>query len=80
MLCIFNTGGVFFYFRENVVLGEYDTRNETDCVEFQGAKQCAPPARIYKVSHYVTHPGWQQRGEDDIALVRLAERVHFNGK
>lgn len=72
--------GRCFNYRENVILGEYDTRNETDCVEFEGEKQCAPPARTYKVDRYIVHPGWHEKREDDIALVRLAEQVKFNGE
>lgn len=67
-------------YRENVILGEYDTRNETDCVEFETGRQCAPPARKFKVDVYIVHPGWRRNLDDDIALIRLDEQVQFNGK
>lgn len=65
--------------RENVVLGEYDTRTKTDCVEVDGYRQCAPPAKSFKVQRAFLHPGWRERQEDDIALLRLDKRVQFNG-
>lgn len=63
-----------------MILGEYDTRTKIDCVEMDGFRQCAPPAKTYKMQRAILHPGWREKGQDDIALLRLDSRVQFNGK
>lgn len=71
---------MFFFYRESVVLGEYDTRTKNDCVVVDGFRQCAPPAKYYKIQRAILHPRWREKHEDDIALLRLEKRVQFNGK
>ncbi|XP_031332996.1 phenoloxidase-activating factor 3-like isoform X2 [Photinus pyralis] len=65
----------------NVILGEYDTRNETDCVHFHGRQWCADPRLVVPVQEIIIHPHWNQKPpatvDGDIALVRLAYDVRF---
>lgn len=65
----------------SVVLGEYDTRNETDCIDMLGIQSCADPPVVISVENVIIHPNWNKKPpatiDHDIALIRLAEAVKF---
>ena len=65
----------------NVILGEYDTRNETDCINIFGITSCADPPLIVPVDAIIVHPEWYRKPpatiNHDIALVRLITDVKF---
>ncbi|XP_055586121.1 serine protease 7-like [Uranotaenia lowii] len=60
-----------------VRLGEYDTRTDPDCDEYQ---DCAPPFRRYTVAEYRTHPNFTRtvRSGNDIGLLRLNPVIVFS--
>ncbi|XP_072938597.1 phenoloxidase-activating enzyme 1-like [Epargyreus clarus] len=60
----------------SVRLGEWDIQNDLDCVN----GTCADPVQEYAVQSSYPHPGFSDRHknrQDDISLVRLAQRVRF---
>lgn len=60
-----------------VVLGEYDINNSTDCVD----NECAPDPIIAGVEKIVVHPEWLVKERPffhDIAIIRLNRTVKFN--
>ncbi|XP_023021609.2 uncharacterized protein isoform X1 [Leptinotarsa decemlineata] len=61
-----------------VILGEYDTRNETDCIYLPFGKKCADPSKVYGIGSVVEHKEFDGvNGTDDIALIVLDREVEF---
>lgn len=68
-----------FFNRVTIRLGEYDTQSEEDCLD----GVCADPVLEIPVHRAIPHPGYSDRNtnrKDDIALVRLANRVRYSCK
>ncbi|KAF5298247.1 hypothetical protein FQR65_LT09758 [Abscondita terminalis] len=65
----------------SVVFGEYDTRNESDCLNMLGIRSCADPPLIAPVDSIIIHPNWNNKPpatiDHDIALVRLNNVIKF---
>ncbi|KAK5649795.1 hypothetical protein RI129_000824 [Pyrocoelia pectoralis] len=45
----------------NVILGEYDTRNITDCVHSHEITSCADPRLVVPVQEVIIHPNWHKK-------------------
>ncbi|KAJ8974778.1 hypothetical protein NQ317_002492 [Molorchus minor] len=61
-----------------VVLGEYDTRNETDCIYMEFGKDCADPSKTYGIEKIIPHRSYNDSTtKHDIALIRLNQEVMF---
>lgn len=73
---------VLSYFRESVVLGEYNTQTEIDCIEYEeGYRECADKPIVIPIISTVLHPEWRYPGrENDIALLKLLTPVTYTGK
>ncbi|XP_029713069.1 serine protease 7 isoform X2 [Aedes albopictus] len=58
-------------------LGEYDTRTDPDCDEYQ---DCAPPYQQYMVEESLFHPNFTRvvRSGNDIGLLRVNRVIEFN--
>ncbi|KAF5305588.1 hypothetical protein FQA39_LY01679 [Lamprigera yunnana] len=65
----------------NVVLGEFDTRNATDCIDMLGIIYCADAPLVVPVESVIIHPEWSIKPaatiDHDIALIRLTQSVKF---
>ena len=60
-----------------MVLGEYDVRNETDCL----GDDCADPIQEIPVESYNMHPDYKLTTfANDIALIRMSREVEYTGK
>ncbi|XP_049820926.1 phenoloxidase-activating enzyme 1 isoform X2 [Aethina tumida] len=60
---------------DHVILGEYDTNNETDCI-FGG---CSDPPIQYFIESFKVHPKFKIRNpQNDIGLIRLSTSVTFS--
>ncbi|XP_063911854.1 serine protease easter-like [Zophobas morio] len=58
----------------SVVLGEYDVRNETDCL----GDDCADPIQEIPVESYNMHPDYKLTTfANDIALIRMSREVEY---
>lgn len=71
-----------FNFSLSVILGEYNTTTDPDCVPDFDALDCAPPKVTIRVEKVIQHPNWvvaEPQFYDDIALVRLDTKVTFSG-
>lgn len=69
--------------RESVRLGEYDTLTENDCVEeVDDTITCNNGSVSIPIQEFVVHNAFKrgQYPKNDIALLRLARLVTFNGK
>ncbi|PSN45967.1 Melanization protease 1 [Blattella germanica] len=66
-----------------VRLGEYDVSTENDCTRNDKSVRCAERPRDYLISEQVLHPQYNEADrryyKNDIALIRLSERVHPSG-
>ncbi|XP_018568841.1 serine protease easter-like [Anoplophora glabripennis] len=61
-----------------IVLGEYDTRNKTDCIYMGTGQDCADPPEIYGVESIIPHKMYTSSAtQHDIALLRLDKEVTF---
>lgn len=66
-------------FRESVVLGEYNTATDIDCIEYEeGDQDCADEPKIIPIQSTVLHPQWKYPDRDnDIALLKLVAPVNY---
>ncbi|XP_018568826.1 serine protease 7-like [Anoplophora glabripennis] len=65
----------------NVRLGEWDLRQEVDCIRVGGSKYCNKPPQDFGVSDILIHPDHQKRfskGAGDIALIRLNRNITYS--
>ncbi|XP_044756923.1 CLIP domain-containing serine protease 14D-like isoform X2 [Coccinella septempunctata] len=61
-----------------IILGEYDTRNKTDCFYMKYGTDCADPVREIEMESFLIHPGYISGYTDhDIGIIRLREVVEF---
>ncbi|KAJ3627225.1 hypothetical protein MTP99_014622 [Tenebrio molitor] len=64
---------------QSVILGEYDTRNETDCIYQKYGQDCADPPQEFPANDYVMHPNYDSSSMiNDIAIIRLDRKVVFS--
>ncbi|KAF2896087.1 hypothetical protein ILUMI_10085 [Ignelater luminosus] len=65
----------------NVILGEFDTRTETDCINTLGFEDCADPPVKIPIEEIIIYPEWYKKPSaeinHDIALLRLAQNVKY---
>lgn len=75
---------LFPVWRESVVLGEYNTETETDCIEYdEGITDCADEPKVFPIKTVELHPQWDYHSgnkENDIALLRLDRPVDYTGR
>lgn len=81
---MFSLSFLFYFLTRFVRLGEYDTKQNPDCIGNDGT-DCASPYRDYAVEYTVYHPDYVVSIEylysiHDIALVRTKKTVLFEGK
>lgn len=73
-----------FYYRANVVLGEYEMNNHgTDCaMDIDGVNDCTDGAISIPVKDIHIHPSYfgDVSSKGDIALIRLARAAPYTGK
>ncbi|KAF2887771.1 hypothetical protein ILUMI_18402 [Ignelater luminosus] len=61
-----------------VRLGEYNIKNETDCVNTTGIKECSDPAEDFGIEKIIIHPNFVKYDtKHDIALLRLNRTVTY---
>lgn len=62
-------------------MGEYDKRNETDCVYYRYRKpDCADKVKEYRIESFVAHPDFDvDEATNDIGLIKLADDVEYSG-
>ncbi|CAG9856891.1 unnamed protein product [Phyllotreta striolata] len=61
-----------------VILGEYDSSKNPDCVSTPQSVKCAHPSKAYQISEIVKHPQFVlQNAQNDIALIKLDREVEF---
>ncbi|KAJ3654563.1 hypothetical protein Zmor_013741 [Zophobas morio] len=64
---------------QSVILGEFDTRNETDCIYQKYGEDCADPPQEFNAYDYVMHPDYNSRLMiNDIAIIRLDRKAIFS--
>ncbi|XP_044260044.1 phenoloxidase-activating factor 1-like isoform X1 [Tribolium madens] len=64
---------------QNVILGEYDTRNETDCIYQKFGSDCADPPQVFTPKDYIIHPNYDSSSMlNDIAIIRLDRKAKFS--
>lgn len=66
-----------------VRIGEWNTKTDPDCVMCTSldcsTEQCAPKVIFNNITKKIVHPGYTEKNHfDDIALLRLEDKVHFN--
>lgn len=62
-------------------MGEYNIESDNDC-DAVNVKDCAPPPIDVKIEKKIIHPDYDPKNPHqyhDIALLKLAELVDFNG-
>lgn len=65
------------FFRKNVILGEHDTRSESDCTR----DRCADPIVNVPVEKFKMHELFNiSTRANDIAIIRLKRDIQFSGK
>ena len=63
-----------------MILGEFDTRKETDCLYQKYGEDCADPPQEFNAYDYVMHPDYNSRLMiNDIAIIRLDRKAIFSG-
>lgn len=66
-------------FRDKVILGEYDTRNETDCIYTRYGSDCADPPQTFNIEEIIPHESFRFNSTlHDIALIRLDKDIKFS--
>ncbi|CAG9769235.1 unnamed protein product [Ceutorhynchus assimilis] len=61
-----------------LVLGEYDTRNETDCIYTKFGSDCADPPEYFNFERIIVHESFSSNGTaNDIALIRVDRDIQF---
>ncbi|RZB70352.1 uncharacterized protein BDFB_004195 [Asbolus verrucosus] len=64
---------------QSVILGEYDIRNETDCIYQRYGEDCADPPQVFSAKDYVIHPNYNSSTMiNDIAIIRLDRKAIFS--
>lgn len=64
----------------NVILGEYNSDTQLDCIEEDGEKKCAPPVQTIEVAEAIYHKDYDPKSvgfNGDIGLLRLKEKAIF---
>ncbi|KAL3276740.1 hypothetical protein HHI36_012110 [Cryptolaemus montrouzieri] len=61
-----------------IILGEYDTRNKTDCIYNKYGSDCADPVQEIEMKAFIIHPGYMSGYTDnDIGIIKLREKVRY---
>lgn len=62
-------------------MGELDLATEVDCETIENQEVCADPYVEVSVEKFFTHKGFNTKSlENDIALVRVKNKIKFTGK
>lgn len=67
----------------NVRLGEWDIRQEVDCVKLQGFDFCNEAPQNFDIEETVIHPDYNIRSANrygDIALIRVNRDIKYSSK
>lgn len=65
--------------RISIRLGEHQISTASDCLTIRGIYTCAPPVEDVDVEQVFVYEGYSGL-YNDVALVKLARDVQFNGK
>lgn len=64
-----------------MVLGEYNTETEIDCIEYdEETTDCADKPIVVPIKSVELHPEWNfEGGKNDIAILKLLTRIDYTG-
>ncbi|XP_066248691.1 phenoloxidase-activating factor 3-like [Euwallacea similis] len=64
---------------DKIVLGEYDTRNATDCFVTQYGSECSDPLQILNVEKIIKHQSFStSTTRNDIALIKVEKDIVYS--
>lgn len=70
-----------FYSRDSVILGEYDTRHQMDCIHYYGHRDCSEKPIKRNIQEVILHPNWKwSYFDNDVALIRMSSPVEYSGE
>lgn len=67
-------------YRSNIRLGEYDTANDTDCLDDSKVYECADAVQDFGIERIIVHPGYDKKHrKNNVGLIRLNRKVFYSG-